>query len=48
METLADITDIMVILRLWEDEHQGMNYDPVPALTRYLSEHCIDVNIYLY
>ncbi|KAK7868719.1 hypothetical protein R5R35_008241 [Gryllus longicercus] len=34
MESLSEVTDVMVILRQWEEEHSQFNYDPVPTLTR--------------
>ncbi|KDR23940.1 protein mahjong [Zootermopsis nevadensis] len=34
MEPLSVVTDVMTILRHWDEEHQAQTYDPVPALTR--------------
>ncbi|XP_066992783.2 protein mahjong isoform X2 [Anabrus simplex] len=34
MEALSEVTDVMVILRQWEEEHTQYGYDPVPTLTR--------------
>ncbi|PSN42103.1 DDB1- and CUL4-associated factor 1 [Blattella germanica] len=34
MEPLSVVTEVMTILRHWEEEHQVQTYDPVPALTR--------------
>lgn len=34
MEAAAEVTDL---LRVWEEQHAVANYDPVPALTRYVT-----------
>ncbi|XP_070530641.1 protein mahjong isoform X2 [Cardiocondyla obscurior] len=33
-ESLADVTDVVQILRQWEEEHSSLNYDPIPILQR--------------
>ncbi|PNF26674.1 DDB1- and CUL4-associated factor 1 [Cryptotermes secundus] len=34
MEPLLVVTDVMTVLRHWDEEHQAQAYDPVPTLTR--------------
>jgi hypothetical protein len=34
MEPLSVVTDVMTVLRHWDEEHQAQSYDPVPTLTR--------------
>lgn len=33
-ESLAEVTDVVQILRQWEDEHNSPMYDPIPVLQR--------------
>ncbi|XP_032678323.1 protein mahjong isoform X1 [Odontomachus brunneus] len=33
-ESLAEVTDVVQILRQWEEEHSSPNYDPIPVLQR--------------
>lgn len=33
-ESLAEVTDVVQILRQWEEEHSSPTYDPVPTLRR--------------
>ncbi|CAK9822406.1 DDB1- and CUL4-associated factor 1 [Anthophora retusa] len=33
-ESLAEVTDVVQILRQWEEEHSSPTYDPVPTLQR--------------
>ena len=33
-ELLADATDVVQILRQWEEDQNSSNYDPIPTLTR--------------
>ncbi|XP_034942278.1 protein mahjong isoform X3 [Chelonus insularis] len=33
-ESLAETTDVVQILRQWEDEHTSSSYDPIPTLQR--------------
>ncbi|XP_028050580.1 DDB1- and CUL4-associated factor 1 [Monomorium pharaonis] len=33
-ESLAEVTDVIQILRQWEEEHSMPNYDPIPVLQR--------------
>ncbi|XP_018348236.1 PREDICTED: protein mahjong [Trachymyrmex septentrionalis] len=33
-ESLAEVTDVVQILRQWEEEHSSSTYDPIPVLQR--------------
>ncbi|XP_053986195.1 protein mahjong [Hylaeus anthracinus] len=33
-ESLAEVTDVVQILRQWEEEHSSPSYDPIPTLQR--------------
>lgn len=33
-ESLAEVTDVVQILRQWEEEHNSPMYDPIPVLQR--------------
>jgi len=34
IESLAEVTDVVQILRQWEEEHSLPTYDPIPVLQR--------------
>lgn len=33
-ESLAEVTDVVQILRQWEEDHTAPTYDPIPTLQR--------------